>query len=136
MIEHSTTLRVRYAETDRMGYVYYGNYPSYFELGRVEWLRNLGIRYKDMEDSGTMLPVLHLEVKYIRPAKYDDLLRLVTRVSLLPSSRIHFEHELYNEEDTLITKGAVVLVFVNTTTGKPCGAPTYFLEKVQSFFKE
>ncbi len=78
MIRNETKLRVRYGETDQMGYVYYGNYAEYFEVGRVEWLRNLGISYKSLEESKIMLPVLHLNINYLKPAKYDDLLTIIT----------------------------------------------------------
>jgi len=118
-----TSLRVRYAETDQMAFVYYGNYPQYFEVGRVEALRTLGLSYKEMEAEGVMLPVLKLEIKYIAPAKYDDLLQIKTRIAEIPKSRITFEHEIFNEAGDLLTIGKVELVFVNIKSGKPCRAP-------------
>lgn len=84
MILHLTTIRVRYSETDQMGYVYYGNYAQYLEVGRVEWLRNLGISYKSLEEMGIMMPVINLQLTYLKPAKYDDLLSLNTCLTKKP----------------------------------------------------
>jgi acyl-CoA thioester hydrolase len=123
MFSTETSLRVRYAETDQMSYVYYGNYPQYFEVARVEALRALGLSYKEMEEQGIMLPVLKLEIKYIAPAKYDDLLIIKTRIAELPKTRITFEHEIFNEAGDLLTIGKVELVFVNIESGKPIRAP-------------
>lgn len=135
MISYSTKIRVRYAETDRMGYVYYGNYPTYFEVGRVEWLRALGLSYKEMEDAGTMLPVLNLHVKYIRPAKYDDELTLITRVEQWPNTRLEFHHELLGPTGERLNLATVELVFVNTATGKPTTAPENVLNAMRPYFK-
>lgn len=129
-----TTLRVRYAETDRMGYAYYGNYLQYFEVGRVEALRQLGMSYRSMEEQGVMLPVIECSVKYFKPAYYDDLLTIKTIVPEMPKTRILFQYEIYNEKQELLNKGETTLVFVNTQTNKPCMAPGYFLEKIREYF--
>lgn len=129
-----TTVRVRYAETDRMGYVYYGNYTQYYEIGRVEALRQLGSSYKDMEDNGIMLPVYTCNIKYIKPALYDDLLVIKTTIKELPSARISFDYEIYNQKNELLNTANTVLVFINTTTNKPCAAPESFMEKLRKFF--
>lgn len=129
-----TSLRVRYAETDQMAYVYYGNYPQYFEVARVETLRTFGLSYKKIEDDGVMLPVLKLEIKYVAPAKYDDLLNIKTRIAEMPKTRITFEHEIYNEAGNLLTLGKVELVFVNIKTGKPCRAPDSLLNALADSF--
>lgn len=129
-----TTLRVRYAETDRMGYVYYGNYSQYYEVGRVEALRNLGFSYKKMEDSGIMLPVLEFSIKYFKPAYYDDLLIVKTTIKELPSTRIHFYYEIYNQSNVLLNKGDTSLVFVNVESGKPCKAPDDFIASLKKYF--
>jgi acyl-CoA thioester hydrolase len=129
-----TTVRVRYAETDRMGYVYYGNYTQYYEIGRVEALRQLGSSYKDMEDNGIMLPVYTCNIKYIKPALYDDLLVIKTTIKELPSARISFDYEIYNQKNELLNTANTVLVFINTTTNKPCVAPESFMEKLRKFF--
>lgn len=134
MLHHEINIRVRYGETDQMGYVYYGNYAQYFEMGRVEWLRNLGISYKRMEELGIMLPVLNLNINYLKPAKYDDLLTLKTTLLKKPSVRIEFDFELYNEDKALLTKGFTSLVFIDIAKDKPTRAPDYILEKINPFF--
>jgi len=134
MLSHKLQIRVRYGETDQMGYVYYGNYAQYFEMGRVEWLRNLGISYKRMEDSGIMLPVLNLNIEYKNPAKYDDLLTIKTTLLKKPSVRIEFGFEVYNENKELLTKGYTSLVFIDMKRNRPTKAPKYILEKVDDLF--
>lgn len=129
-----TTVRVRYAETDKMGYVYYGNYTQYYEIGRVEALRQLGSSYKDMEDNGIMLPVYTCNIKYIKPALYDDLLVIKTTIKELPSAKISFDYEIYNQKNELLNTANTVLVFINTKTNKPCAAPESFMEKLRKFF--
>lgn len=134
MFTSETSLRVRYAETDRMGYVYYGNYAGYYEVGRVEALRALGMSYREMEDSGIMLPVLTYNIKYFKPSFYDDLLTIQTIISEIPSTRIKFLYKMFNAERVLLNEGETTLVFVNIKTGKPCQAPREFIEKIQPFF--
>ncbi len=134
MLSHKLQIRVRYGETDQMSYVYYGNYAQYFEMGRVEWLRNLGISYKRMEDSGIMLPVLNLNIDYKKPAKYDDLLTLKTTLLKKPSIRIEFGFEIHNESQELLTKGYTSLVFIDMKRNKPTKAPDYILEKIEGLF--
>ncbi len=132
MYVNLTSSRVRYAETDQMGYVYYGNYPQFFEIGRVEALRALGISYKKMEEEGIMLPVLKLEIKYVAPAKYDELLEIKTEIREMPNTRITFHHEIRNEKGDLLTLGMVQLVFVRIADKKPCAAPDYIKEALGS----
>ncbi len=134
MQTHTIQFRVRYGETDQMGYVYYGNYAQYFEMGRVEWLRNLGTSYKRMEESGIMLPVLNLNINYLKPGKYDDLLTLKTTLTTKPSVRIEFNFELFNEKNELLTEGYTSLVFIDMKRNKPTRAPSYILEKVDNLF--
>ncbi len=131
-----TKVRVRYAETDRMGYVYYGNYATYYEVGRVEALRQLGLSYKEMEDSGIMLPVLEFSIKYFKPAFYDEELTIKTIIPEIPQARIKFLYECYNSNNILLNKGETTLVFVNTSSGRPCSAPVSFLEKIKPFFEK
>ena len=128
MITSETKVRVRYAETDKMGYVYYGDYAQYFEVGRVEALRSLGWSYKAMEDSGVMLPVLEFTVKYIKPAYYDDLITIKTIIKEKPAARIKFYHELFNEQGEKLTTAEVTLVFINMKTGRPAPAPVKLIE--------
>ena len=129
MIESSYEIRVRYAETDKMGYVYYGNYATYFEVARVELFRKHGVSYKEMEEEGIMMPVLEQKTKFVRPAKYDDLLTVVTKIPKKPGVRVTFEYEVFNEKKELLTIASTTLVFIDMKTGKPTAAPAYF-EKI------
>ena len=122
---HQIQIRVRYSETDQMRVVYHGNYAQYFEVGRVEWLRNKGISYKWMEENGIMLPVVSLTMNYRKPARYDELLTLKTILKNKTSVKIEFEYELYNESDELLTTGSSILVFVDMKTGRPVAPPEY-----------
>ena len=134
MISDKIQFRVRYGETDQMSYAYHGNYAAYFEMGRTEWLRKLGVSYKNMEESGIMLPVINLNTNYIKPAKYDDLLTLKTSLAKKPTARIEFEFEIRNEKDELLTTATATLVFVNMKTNRPTRIPNYLQEKIN--FKE
>lgn len=134
MYSHSTKIRVRYGETDQMGYMYYGNYAQYYEVGRVEMLRSLGMRYSSMEADGIMMPVLELKCKYIKPALYDQEITVKTIIKTLPGIRIFFEYELYNEKEELINIGATTLVFVDMKKNKPTNPPENFMEKLSVFF--
>ncbi|MXN90666.1 YbgC/FadM family acyl-CoA thioesterase [Flavobacterium sp. Sd200] len=122
---HEFKVRVRYAETDQMGVVYHGNYAQYFEMGRVEWLRNLGVSYSDMEKQGVMLPVVSLMLNYKKPARYDDLLTVRTILKKQEGVKIEFDYEIYNEVAQLLTTGNSVLVFVDMKTGRPTTPPEY-----------
>jgi acyl-CoA thioester hydrolase len=136
MYEFNTQVRVRYAEADPMNVVYYGNYAQYFEVGRVESLRNLGISYKGIEDMGIMLPVVELNIKYLRPAKYDDLLTIKSQIKELPTEhKIIFDQEIYNEEGKLLTIGKVKLYFMDSKLGKRASMPASMLEKLSTYFK-
>lgn len=128
MIKAETMLRVRYGETDRMGYAYYGVYAQYYEVGRVEALRSLGFSYKEMEDKGILLPVVDFQVHYKRPAFYDDEIRLVTTIKQMPGVRITFDYECYNSNNELLNTGQVTLVFVDKERNKPCPPPAWFME--------
>jgi acyl-CoA thioester hydrolase len=128
MFENKTTIRVRYNETDQMSYVHHGNYASFFEMGRLEWLRNRGISYKEMEENGVMLPVYSLSTRFVSPAKYDDLLTISTRLKEIPTVRISFEYDIHNETGKLIAQGDTTLIFVNMKSGRPMKAPQYILD--------
>ena len=130
-----TTIRVRYAETDRMGYVYYGNYAAYYETGRVEALRALGLSYKEMEDKGIMLPVLSYSIKYFKPAFFDDFLTVKTTLKELPSgTRLAFEYEVWNEKGVCLNKGETTHVFVKVDGGRPITIPQEVIDKLAPFF--
>ncbi len=131
MISNTIQFRIRYSETDQMRIVYHGNYAQYLEMGRIEWLRKLGISYKKMEESGIMLPVISLNINYISPAMYDDLITLKTTLVKKPTVRIEFEYELYNEKNKLLTTAKTSLAFINMSNNKPTRAPAYFLKKLE-----
>jgi acyl-CoA thioester hydrolase len=131
-LKTTTTLRVRYGETDKMGIVYYGNYATYLEQGRTEWLRDIGFSYKWMEDNGIHLPVVELSVKYKAPARYDDVLTVTTTLKKIPTYSIEFTYEIHNQEGQLLITGETSLVFVNSITNKLQRAPNYLLEKLVS----
>ena len=130
MYSFETNIRVRYAETDQMSFVYYGVYAQYYEVGRVELLRSLDISYKKLEELGFSLPVIDLHISYKKPAFYDDLLTIRTTVKEMPSTRITFYYETRNSKGKLLNTGEAVLVFMNKKTSKPCLAPPIFLDKL------
>ena len=131
MYSFETNVRVRYAETDQMSYVYYGVYAQYYEIGRVELLRSLNISYKELEEMGFALPVVNWNINYKKPAYYDDLISIKTTLKYLPSTRITFYYELFNESEELLNTGEVSLVFIDIKTGKPCVAPDVVLERLR-----
>tara|TARA_B100001250_G_scaffold48780_1_gene38200 strand:- start:431 stop:835 length:405 start_codon:yes stop_codon:yes gene_type:complete len=133
MYSHKTNIRVRYGETDKMGFVYYGIYAQYYEVGRVELLRSLGISYKSLEDSGYELPVVSFKINYKRPAFYDDEIIIKTSISEIPSSKITFDYECFNIDGSLLNNGQVVLVFVNSDTKKPCKPPQIIIDNLKNF---
>ena len=135
MFVHSTKIRVRYADTDQMGYMYYGKYAEFYEVGRVEMLRSLGLTYKAMEDSGIIMPVMELKCKYIKPAFYDEEITVKVILENMPSVRIHFRYELSNEKHELINLGETTLVFISQENKRPCLAPEDFLNKLNVHFK-
>ena len=135
MYTHSTTIRVRYSETDQMGYVYNGNYAQYYEVGRVEMLRSLGMSYGDMEETGVMMPLLELNSKFIKPAYYDQEITIKTTVNELPGVRIYFTYELLNETGDLINLGATTLVFFDMAKKRPCPPPENFMTRIGQYFE-
>ncbi|RAJ32881.1 acyl-CoA thioesterase [Pedobacter cryoconitis] len=135
MYTHSTKIRVRYSETDQMGYVYNGNYAQYYEVGRVEMLRSLGMTYGKMEETGIMLPLLELKCKFIKPALYDQEITIKTYMKELPGVRMLFDYELFNEKEELINIGATTLVFFDMVKKKPCPPPDYFLERIAQYYE-
>ncbi|MEZ4874554.1 MAG: thioesterase family protein [Flavobacteriaceae bacterium] len=126
----TTILRVRYGETDQMGVVYYGNYAQYLEQGRTEWLRELGFSYKWMEENNIQLPVTHLKIQYHHPARYDDLITVVTTLQKIPTAKIEFFYEIFNEKKQLLVTAETTLVFVDSSTQKVRRAPDYLIEKL------
>ena len=135
MIRSETKIRVRYGETDQMGYAYYGIYAQYYEVGRVEAMRMLGFSYKDVEDRGIFMPVIDYSINYKKPAYYDDELTIVTLLKQIPTGmRILFEYECYNSAGDLLNTGKVTLVCIDKITAKPCPMPPWFREAFIPFF--
>src|SRR4051812_28485014 len=135
MFTSETQIRVRYAETDQMNIVYYGNYAQYFEVGRVESIRQLGFSYKDMEAMGVIMPVVKLHTKYLRSAHYDDLITIKTTLKELPNDhRIEFHQEVYNEAGKLLTIGKVVLYFLDAKTRQKTTMPEDLRRRLETFF--
>lgn len=135
MYRSETRVRVRYGETDQMGYVYYGMYAMYYEVGRVESLRQLGLTYRSIEEMGVMMPVLENKSRYFAPALYDENLRIVTTLREMPKVRIRFEYEIFNEAGSLLHTGETLLAFVNKATGRPCRPPEVMTSILEPFFK-
>lgn len=125
MLEDQIQVRVRYSETDQMGVVYHGSYVPYFEMGRVEWLRNHGVSYKMMEEQGIALPIVSMHINYKKPARYDDLLTVKTKLTSQASVKIEFDCEIWSEQNELLTTAHFVLVFVDMKTGRPTTPPAY-----------
>jgi acyl-CoA thioester hydrolase len=135
MIESETKIRVRYGETDQMGYAYYGVYAMYYEVGRVETMRILGFSYKDVEARGILMPVLEYNIKYKKPAYYDEELTIVTRIKEMPTGvKVNFDYECFNEKKELINVGFVTLAIVDKNTGKLCKLPDWFSQAMSKFF--
>jgi len=135
MYINKTQIRVRYSETDKMGYCYYGNYAAYFEVARVESLRNLNISYKELEDEGILLPVLDFSIKYYIPAYYDDLLSIECVITELPRSKIKFTYKTYNQNKECINFAHTTLAFINKKTRKPIRCPEKLINKLIKYIK-
>ena len=134
MFQTSIQVRVRYAETDQMGYVYYGNYATYYEVARVEALRKLGLSYKELEANGVMMPVLENRSKFLLPGKYDELLTVKVSIPKMPAVKIVFKYDIYNESDQLIHEGETTLAFINMESGRPVRMPEEMQKLLSSFF--
>ncbi len=137
MLIHKTQLRVRYADTDQMRYVYNGKYIEYFEVGRTEMIREQNLTYKSIEESGFLMPVNSVFIKYKNPAYYDELLEVETRVEKLPGLKVHLDHTIRStERDVTICEGYVDLVFINSDTKRICRPPDFFINVLKPFFEQ
>jgi acyl-CoA thioester hydrolase len=134
MYQSEYFFRARYGETDQMGFVYYGNYASYYEVARVESLRQLGLTYRELEAMGVMMPVLENHSYFIAPARYDEQLKIVTTINEPPGVRIQFNYKIFNETGKEIHNGHTLLAFVNIGSGKPCRPPAIFMNCLKPFF--
>jgi len=135
MYTHTTKVRVRYGETDQMGYMYYGNYAEFFEVGRVEMLRSVGLTYRWMEGVGIMMPVLEMKCRYLKPALYDEEISIKVTLEKMPGVKIHFKYELFNEQHELIHVGETLLAFIDMKRNRPSLPPQEFLDKVKPYFE-
>lgn len=132
MNQDCVEIRVRYSETDQMGVVYHGSYVPYFEIGRVEWLRKKGISYKELEATGIALPIVSMHINYKKPARYDELLKVTTKLKSQNGVKIEFDCEIRNENDELLTTAHFILVFVDVNLGKPILPPDYVLDLIKN----
>jgi acyl-CoA thioester hydrolase len=130
MLSHQVSYRVCYADTDQMGYVYYGNYARFYEIARVETLRRIGVSYKVLEDAGIGLPVYENYSKFHAPALYDDLLRIECTLLKMPSVRIEFDYKIYNQIDVLLHEGKTTLVFMDLVSKKVVKAPEWLISAI------
>ncbi|MCB0425163.1 MAG: thioesterase family protein [Flavobacteriaceae bacterium] len=127
---HEISIRIRYGETDQMGVVHHGNYALFLEMARTEWLRNLGISYKEMEENGTMLPVVSMSLNYKKSAFYDEVIKVKTQLVKEPTVKIEFAYEITNELGELLVTATTVLAFIDMKTKRPMRAPQYILEAI------
>ena len=134
MIKGKIKLRVRYSDTDQMGYVYYGRYASYYEVARVELFRSLGFSYKNLEEEGIGMPVINMDTKYLLPIKYDEEIIIKTRIEELPSSKIIFYYDIFNKKNNLANSAKTTLTFINLSSKKPVRIPKELLELIENKF--
>ena len=134
MINGEIKLRVRYSDTDQMGYVYYGRYASYYEVARVELFRSLGFSYKKLEEEGIGMPVINMDTKYLLPIKYDEEIIIKTRIEELPSSKIIFYYDIFNKKNNLANSAKTTLTFINLSSKKPVRIPKELLELIENKF--
>jgi acyl-CoA thioester hydrolase len=128
--------RIRYGETDQMGYVYYGRYAEFYEIGRTEMIRMLGMTYRDLESRGILLPVIRMNVKYFRPAAYDEVITIRTQLRTLPTAKITFHYEIFNEQGDLINEAECQLVFTDAVSRKPVRPPRDLMDSLEPFFNK
>ncbi len=130
-ITTKTTYRIRYADTDQMGVVYYGNYPRFYEIGRSEMIRDLGYTYRELEKTGVFMPVASLTAQYRMPLYYDELITIETSIKKLPQARMVFFHTIYNSKHELVHTAEVTLVFLSKETSRPVRVPEYMIKALQ-----
>lgn len=137
MFAAENQIRIHYALTDQMGVVYHGHYAQFYEIGRAEWLRKLNYSYKDLEAMGIIMPVVDIHSRFLRPARYEDLITVKTILKELPlHHKIVFHHEIYDEAGSLLNTGDVTLYFMDAKTMKRCDMPVILKEKLETYFKQ
>lgn len=134
MYKHDIQLRVRYAETDQMGYVYHGVYATYYEVARVETLRHLGVAYRELEEKGTLLPVVDLQIKYLKPATYDEQLRIETTIVEAPTVTLKFKYRCYNDAGEKINEATTTLAFIDKATQRPTRPSMELIDLLAPYF--
>jgi acyl-CoA thioester hydrolase len=135
MLVHTHEIRVRYAETDAMKYVYYGNYAQYLEVARVEVFRSLGYPYQYLEEQGILMPVTNYEIKYLKPAFYDNLLKIETSIKAIPGVKITFDYQIFNPKNELITTASTTLFFLDAKSKKIIKCPEFLLAEIKKSFE-
>ena len=136
MLAHETQIKVQYYETDQMGVVHHSNYVRYFETGRTELMRHLGLFYKSLEESGTVMPIVNVEVRYFYPAYYDDIIFIRSTIKEIPKARITFNYEIYNEERKLLASGSTTSAFTDKATGRPQRAPALMIQTISEYLSK
>lgn len=135
MLKHYTEVRVRYADTDQMNFAYNGKYFEYFEVGRTEMMREVGLPYEVIEKNGVFMPVIETKIHFLSPAFYDELLIIETRVEKLPTAKVHIDHIIKVEiRDTIICEGYVELAFLDAKTKRPTRAPGFFIDAIKKYY--
>jgi len=136
MFSHSTKIRIAYGHTDKMGFLFHGHYPHFFSVARTEAIRSLGMSYKQLEDRGIIMPVAKLQMHFIRPAAYDDVLRFETTVRLLEKDRISFHYNVFKEDERICTRATVNLVFMDAKIHERVNMPDELMNKLSPYFNE
>jgi acyl-CoA thioester hydrolase len=134
MVSNEISIRIQYSHTDKMGFCYHGNYPSFYEMGRTELMRNMGMSYRELEEKGFLMPVISLNIKYLHSAYYDDEIKVKTTLKEMPGARITFYYEIFNKQNELINTAEAVLAFLNSETMSPCRPPLFFMDILRKHF--
>ncbi|MFZ2322256.1 MAG: thioesterase family protein [Ignavibacteriaceae bacterium] len=136
MLKHYTEVRIRYADTDQMRFVYNGKYFEYFEVGRTEMMREVGLPYHVIESNGYFMPVIETKIHFFNPAFYDEVLVIETRVEKIPTSKVHIDHIIkVKDRDVTVCEGYVELAFLDAKTNKPTRAPKIFIDAVKKYYE-
>jgi len=136
MIESNFKIRIRYSDTDQMGYVYYGKYANFYEIARVELFRKLGFSYSQLENKGIGMPVIEMKSKYLMPAKYDEIIKINIQIREIPSAKILFHYRLFNKKNNLINTASTLLTFIDLQTKKAVRTPKKLLDMINNNFSE
>lgn len=136
MIESNFKIRIRYSDTDQMGYVYYGKYANFYEIARVELFRKLGFSYSQLENKGIGMPVIEMKSKYLMPAKYDEIIKINIQIREIPSAKILFHYRLFNKKNNLINTASTLLTFIDLQTKKSVRTPKKLLDIINNNFSE